>query len=118
MSDSKGLVPGPMTKKRMALMQQRAEAGEPLAVASDQQAICESIEKRSRHKSQRRDGVHTAARTVGARSKQNTESRFDEDGELIRRDPADEAFERYLTTSPGSQAARIALAEYMRLRGV
>lgn len=109
MSDSKGQPPGPMTKRRMALMQKRADAGEPLAVPSDQADIRESIENRARHKSQRRDGVHTAARTVGSRSKQTAESKFDEDGEEIEKAGEFVAVDRYLSTTPGTQAAAEAL---------
>lgn len=89
-------------------MLDRASRSESLSQAIDQPGVTESI--RSRHASQRMDGIHTAARSVGSRpSTVSAESRFDENGEPIEKASDFAAMDRYLGTRPGTESAAHAL---------
>ena len=109
------LLPSPMSEDRVNIMQGRAERGESLAQAEDQPVVTESI--RRRHASQRKDGMHTTARSVRGPAKALAgDARFDEDGEPIERVGEFDCCDRYLKTKPGSESAAHALRIWRQQR--
>jgi hypothetical protein len=101
-----------MTAEREKIMQGRAERGEQLAQAADQDGVTASIKRQ--HVKTSKNGYSTQGRKVGVRSKkqnrlQNADSRFDEGGESIEKPSEFACCDRDLATNPGSQAAADAL---------
>lgn len=113
MSGTSPSIPSPMTPERLKLMQQRAEAGEPLALQTDRPEI------KRRHASQRKNGHNGSTRRVGHRAKQTVDSRFDDEGEPIKQDPEERLWKQYLDeTKPGTDRAIQVLSQLKKLRGV
>ena len=104
-----------MSEDRELEIQGRAERGESLAQASDQPVVTESI--RRRHASQRKDGMHTTARSVRGPAKALAgDARFDEDGNEIEKVGEFDCCDRYLATKIGTESAAHALQIWRQQR--
>lgn len=113
------LIPSAMDESRLLLMQGRADRGEPIAQASDSDAVTASIQRR--HAKTAKNGYSVAARAVGQGSKNKKQitrcANFNDEGEEYDRVNEFTLMDQYLKTPLGSESAARAMAVWRQSLG-